>query len=115
VKHVRRADRKPQPVVVEGAVGVRKGSLITEGDGAPTVALRLFEIEPGGHTPWHAHDWEHVVYVVDGSGTLKTEDGDADFERGDALLVPPGAEHNFINRGEGRLSFLCIVPHKGDR
>ena len=115
MKHVRKADRKPQPVVVEGGVGVRKGSLITEGDGAPTVAMRLFEIEPGGHTPWHAHDWEHVVYAVDGSGTLKTEHGDADFEPGDALLVPPNAEHNFVNRGEGRLRFLCIVPHKGDR
>jgi quercetin dioxygenase-like cupin family protein len=115
VKHVRSADRKPQPVMVEGGVGVRKGSLITEGDGAPTVAMRLFEIEPGGHTPWHAHDWEHVVYIVDGRGTLKTEHGDADFEPGDALLVPPNDEHNFVNRGEGRLRFLCIVPHKGDR
>jgi len=114
VKHVRSTDRVPAPVNVEGAVGVKKAGLITEADASPTAAMRLFEIAPGGNTPFHAHDWEHVVYVLEGTGTLRTEHGDADFGQGDALLAAPGEEHNFVNTGDGPLRFLCVVPLRGD-
>ena len=76
--------------------------------------MRLFEVEPGGHTPWHAHDWEHVIYGVEGQGAVKTENGDADFGPGDSLLVAPNEEHNFVNIGATPLRFICVVPLKGD-
>ena len=28
--------------------------------------------------------------------------------------VPPNTEHFFENTGEGKLSFICIVPKEGD-
>lgn len=114
MKHVRSTDRPPAPVSAEGAVNVRKAGLITEADHSPTAAMRLFEIGPGGNTPYHTHDWEHVVYILEGKGTLRTEHGDADFGPGDALLAAPGEEHNFVNTGKGTLRFLCVVPLKGD-
>ncbi len=114
MKHMRAADRAPGPIEVEGALGVSKAGLITAADGSPTAAMRLFELARGGHTPWHAHDWEHVVYVVQGSGVLKSENGDAEFAAGDALLVEPDEEHNFVNTGEGPLRFICVVPLRGD-
>jgi quercetin dioxygenase-like cupin family protein len=114
VKHVKSTDRQPAPVNVEGAVDVKKAGLITEADRSPTAAMRLFEVAPGGSTPFHEHDWEHVVYVLEGEGTLKTENGDAEFRAGDALLAEPGEEHNFVNTGGSTLKFLCVVPLKGD-
>jgi quercetin dioxygenase-like cupin family protein len=114
MKYVEKEDRNPCPVGVEGAEGVRMVGLVTGGDGSPTASMRLFEIDPGGHTPWHTHDWEHVIYVLEGQGRLRTEHGDADFGPGDSLLAEPNEQHNFVNTGEGTLRFLCIVPLKGD-
>ena len=114
MKHVPSSERIPQAIKIEGAEKVSKTRLMTADDGAPTAAMRLFELEAGGYTPWHTHDWEHVVYVLEGSGVLKTESGNAEFRTGDSLLVDPNEQHNFANTGEGRLRFLCIVPLKGD-
>jgi quercetin dioxygenase-like cupin family protein len=111
----RKQDRPPQRVQMEGAVDVSVSKMVAESDGAPTAAMRLFEIEPGGHTPWHAHGWEHVIYAVEGKGALKTENGDAEFGPGDAMLVEPGEEHNFVNTGDGPLRFICVVPLSGDK
>ncbi|MBD3348580.1 MAG: cupin domain-containing protein [Candidatus Eisenbacteria bacterium] len=114
MKHVSANDRTPAPVNAEGAVDVSKARLITEEEGSPTVAMRLFEVGPGGNTPYHAHDWEHVVYVLEGKGRLTSESGEAEFSAGDALLTSPDEEHNFTNTGETRLRFLCVVPLRGD-
>lgn len=114
MKHISSRDRIPTLISVDGAVDVKKAGLITAADESPTAAMRLFEIGPGGNTPYHAHDWEHVVYVLEGKGRLKTENGDAEFSAGDALLAAPGEEHNFVNTGDGPLRFLCIVPLRGD-
>ena len=114
MRHMKAADKTPQSIEVKGALGVKKAGLVTAADGSPTAAMRLFELEKGGHTPWHTHDWEHVVYVVDGRGILKSENGDAPFGAGDSLLVDPDEEHNFVNTGDGPLRFICVVPLRGD-
>ncbi len=114
MKLMKSENRIPQPIEVEGAAGVKKAGLVTAGDGSPTAAMRLFELGRGGHTPWHAHDWEHVVYVLEGEGVLKSANGDAPFAAGDSLLIDPGEEHNFTNTGDGPLRFICVVPLRGD-
>ena len=114
MKHIRKTDRVPAPIAVEGASGVSKTGLIVEADGAPTAAMRLFELAPGGHTPFHTHDWEHVIYALDGRGTLVTGGLRTEFGPGDAILVEPSEEHNFVNEGEEPLRFLCVVPLRGD-
>ncbi|MCD4691219.1 cupin domain-containing protein [bacterium] len=114
MKHMKAVDKAPQNIEVKDAQGVKKAGLITAADGSPTAAMRLFELERNGHTPWHTHDWEHVVYIIEGKGILKSENGDAAFGAGDSLLVDPNEKHNFINTGDGRLRFICVVPLKGD-
>jgi quercetin dioxygenase-like cupin family protein len=114
MKHVKRGEREPRPVSVEGASGVSKADLIAKSDGAPGAVMRLFEIAAGGNTPFHAHDWEHVVYVLEGQGTLETRGKSTDFGAGDTILVEPDEEHNFVNRGGEPLRFLCVVPLRGD-
>ena len=115
MKFVPKDERKPGVVDIAGAKGVKVARLMAEADGSPTAAMRLFEIEPGGNTPWHAHGWEHVIYGVEGRGALKTENGDAEFGPGDSLLVEPDEEHNFVNVGDGTLRFICVVPLSGDQ
>ncbi len=86
--------------------------LITDKDGAENFAMRLFEVEPEGNSPWHQHDWEHEVFILDGEGALKRENGEEKFKQGDVLFVPPMVYHQFKNTGKDVLKFLCMVPYK---
>jgi quercetin dioxygenase-like cupin family protein len=101
-----------EPVNVEGAEGTKIRWLIAQKDGAPNFALRMFEVEPDGHTPYHEHAWEHEVYVLEGQGVLQTERGELPFASNDIIYVDPGMRHSFKNTGEAKMKFLCIVPHE---
>ncbi len=98
------------PVATEGAKAATIRELITDRDGAPTFAMRLFEISPGGHTPRHSHNLEHEVFVLEGTGGVATPDGSAALKAGDAILIPPNEEHQFLNDGPATFRFLCIIP-----
>ncbi len=84
--------------------------LINEKQGAPNFAMRRFEVQPGGSTPYHTHDWEHEVYVLEGNAKVVLKDGEADIGPGSVILVEPNEEHNFKNTGDKPLVFLCMIP-----
>ncbi len=48
--------------------GVQIREMITAQDGAPNFAMRVFDVQPGSATPYHAHPWEHEVYIISGTG-----------------------------------------------
>ncbi|NLO12058.1 MAG: cupin domain-containing protein [Candidatus Cloacimonetes bacterium] len=98
-------------VDAEGAVGAKIRWLVGQKDGAPNFALRLFEVEPGGHTPHHVHEWEHEMYVLSGQGKIVTDRGEFVFGPDDAMYVDPNMRHSFHNTGDELLRFLCIIPH----
>ena len=101
-----------EPVNAEGSAGTMIRWLIAQRDGARNFALRMFEVEPGGHTPFHDHTWEHEVYVLSGNGFLRTERGDLPFAANDVIYVDPELRHAFHNSGADQLKFLCIIPHE---
>lgn len=97
-------------VEMEGAVGVKIRILIGDDDGAPNFIMRRFTIEPGGHTPYHTHPWEHEIYVLSGLGEVRQAQNRMEMRPGVVILVMPGEDHNFSNTGDEPLDFLCIVP-----
>ena len=112
MKVVHYTDVELEPVYVEGAQGAKIRWLVAQKDGAPNFALRMFEVEPGGQTPYHTHDWVHELYVLDGRGALITERGEFAFATNDVMYVDPNMMHAFKNTGDGVLKFLCIIPHE---
>lgn len=78
-----------EPVYAEGAEGAQIRWLISQKDGAPNFAMRMFEVAPGGHTPYHQHEWEHELYCLSGKGALVTERGDIAFAENDIMYVGP--------------------------
>lgn len=94
----------------EGAEKVKVRWLITKEMGAPTFAMRLFEVQPGGHSPFHNHPWEHEVFIFEGEGSILGERGQTKFKQGDVVFVLPNEKHQFKNNGKGLLRFLCLVP-----
>ncbi len=110
----KRNARDVEALAVEaGASGVRIQWLLDEGCGAPTFSLRRFQIGPGGHTPLHAHPWEHEVYVLAGRGTAICGEGSTPvpLEPDDAVLVAPDERHQFRAAADEQLVVLCLVPN----
>jgi quercetin dioxygenase-like cupin family protein len=98
------------PVTEEGAKDVKIKWLINKKDGAPTFLMRHFTVKAGGFTPFHSHNWEHEVYVLEGSGTVRYENREEKIAPGDAILIPPNARHQFRAGSEKPLEFLCMIP-----
>ena len=98
------------PVDMEGVKDTSMAVMVGREDTAPNFAIRQFRVEPGGHTPRHAHDFEHEVYVLDGSGEVLLDGEYRPIKRGDVLYVPAEEEHQFRAGGVEALRFLCMVP-----
>jgi quercetin dioxygenase-like cupin family protein len=110
MKHVHFTDVPLEEMNIEGAKKVKIRWLIAQKDGAPNFAMRLFEVEPGGFTPYHSHHWEHENFIMEGVGHLTTEEKDIPFKSGDVIFVEPNMKHNYVNDGDTVLKFLCLVP-----
>jgi quercetin dioxygenase-like cupin family protein len=97
-------------VEIKGAHGATIRILISKADGADNFAMRMFEIQPGGHTPLHNHPHEHEVFVLDGEGIFVYKEKEYRIAAGYVVFVPGGVEHQFQNTGDSVLRFLCLVP-----
>jgi len=91
--------------------GVTVRWVIGEADGAPHFAMRIFEVPPGKASPFHAHWFEHEVFILAGKGHVKSDKGDLPFEQGYVVFVPGGETHQFVNDGDDVLRFICVIPH----
>jgi len=97
------------------ASNLLKKVAISPADGWDGYVLRVFELEAGGYSPRHTHDWPHINYVIAGQGTLHLAGTDHPVTAGSFAFVPGGQEHQFTNSGPEKFVFICIVPAEGDK
>ena len=90
--------------------GVLKREVINAGDGAPNLCMRVFEVDPGSSTPYHTHPCEHEVYILEGQGVARSEQGETPVSRDSVVFVPPDEDHCFMNNGTETLRFICVIP-----
>ena len=102
-----------KPVEMAGVEGAQMAVMVGRADGAPNFALRQFKVAGGGHPPRHSHDYEHEVFVVEGSGTVLLNGAEKPVRAGDVVYVPASHEHQF-KAGAPGLRFLCLVPMSRD-
>lgn len=84
--------------------------VIGKKDGAQNFAMRVFEVEPGGYTPRHTHDWEHEVFFHAGQAEVYKAGAWENVGVGSVVFVSPNEEHQIRNSGEELLVFVCLVP-----
>ena len=111
MKHIHYTDVEEKEVKMEGVKSTTIRWLISKDDDSPNFAMRMFTMGPGGHTPYHQHDWEHEVFIVEGEGWLVTEKGEEPMKVGDVILMPANDMHQFKNSLAGIMRFLCLVPN----
>jgi quercetin dioxygenase-like cupin family protein len=103
-------EMSPKPVDMEGAEKVGIRVLLGPDQGVPNFVMRVFDVEPGGHTPKHTHPFEHEIFVLSGRGEIDLQSGARPLEAGDAVLVEPDELHQFRNTGDSVFRFMCLVP-----
>lgn len=107
----KKSDVAANPVNMEGAQNVSVRVIFGPRDQAPTFAMRIFELDGGGHTPFHTHPFEHEVVILAGDIAVVTEKGPVPLQSGDMLLVNPNEQHQFKNLSTTqKASFMCLVP-----
>ncbi len=98
-------------VKMQGAEKVTKQLVIGKSDETPKMSLRVFTIEPGGNTPFHSHNYEHLNYIISGKGAILDDDGKENpVENGNFVLILPNEKHQFKNLSETEdFVFMCLV------
>ena len=105
------AQTSKMKVEMAGAEGAWKQVPISKENGAPNFSFRVFTVEPGGHTPWHAHPFEHENYIIHGQGSLLVGEREHPLKKGDFALVLPGEKHQYRNTSiRQALVMICAVP-----
>ena len=98
------------PVEIEDAQGVEIRWLISKEDGAENFFMRVFEIEPGGFTPFHKHAREHEMFVFQGKGCVVREGKEVTVSEGHVIFIPPDEEHQVKNTSNDTLKLICLIP-----
>ncbi len=101
-------------VEMDGVKNVTKKIPIGKEQGWENYTMRVFTIGPGGYTPKHSHDWEHVNHIVSGRGKLMIDGIEYEVSAKDYAFVPPNKEHQFSNPYDQPFEFICIVPNRGE-
>lgn len=105
IRNYRDLDMRAGHVLLKGSDGVPTYVMLYNGPMAPGA---ISHPDTGGHT----HDWEHLVYVLEGSGTLVCEGKSYSVTAGDGVLVPPGVPHQWKNESQApmlRVTFNAVV------
>ena len=110
MKHIIYSDVKPTNFDNGPARGVAARVVIGKQDGANNFCMRVFEIAPGGHTPRHAHAWEHEMFVHAGVGEVYGNGRWQPMAAGNVLFIPGNEEHQMKNTGTAPLIVVCLVP-----
>jgi quercetin dioxygenase-like cupin family protein len=77
--------------------------------------VRVFEVEPGGHTTLERHHHAHAVIVLRGRGQCLVGQEVIDLRPHDLVEVGPWQWHQFRAAADDHLGFVCIVNQDRDR
>jgi quercetin dioxygenase-like cupin family protein len=66
---------------------------------------------PGTELSMVSHDTEEVAYVVSGSGEIRTEEGAAPCQAGQAIHIPARLWHAVVNTGNENLVMVFGFPY----
>ncbi|MBU1020785.1 MAG: cupin domain-containing protein [Firmicutes bacterium] len=87
--------------------------LVSPKEGWEGHVMRVLDVQVGGYTPKHSHDWPHINYIIEGEGELFIDGVAHPVSAGSYAYVPANSLHQFKNVGQTTFKFMCIVPEIG--
>jgi len=67
-------------------------------------------ISPGVTVPWHFHETEEVIVVLEGTGECTTDQGTEQYRAGDIIILPPRVKHSLRNSSHTLIRQICFFP-----
>jgi len=61
---------------------------------------------PPSKAPFHYHEYEEGVFILEGSGVVHTEEDECEFGPGSSIYFPPRARHSVENSGHSTIKLL---------
>jgi quercetin dioxygenase-like cupin family protein len=112
MKHIRSQEVASDIVREPGAKQATIKRLIDTTDGADRFVLSLFELTPNGSTPPHYHEWEHEIFILQGTMQLLLphEKRSVNLQAGDVVFIPRNEPHGFITGANETCQFLVVAP-----
>ena len=94
----------------------KDGSTIRELHHTPVQSLAEASLEAGHATQRHYHARSEEIYLITaGDGVIEVDGESRAVAAGDAVLIPPGAWHEFLAGADGaRLLCMCVPPYSHD-
>jgi pyrroloquinoline-quinone synthase len=65
-----------------------------------TMSMTIGGLEPSESSGKHRHNYESIIYIMEGQGETQVEDKILEWEAGDAIYIPPWAWHQHTNRSD---------------
>ncbi|MCK4664472.1 MAG: cupin domain-containing protein [Bacteroidales bacterium] len=85
-------------------------------DGSNEIIMRYFSVSPGGATPYHKHDFPHLVKIEKGEGiAIDADKKEYKVEKGQLIYIHDNEIHGFKNTSTEAFEFICIVPERGEK
>lgn len=112
MKHMRSQEVATDIVREPGAKQATIKRLIDTTDGADRFVLSLFELLPNGSTPPHYHEWEHEIFILQGTMQLLLphEQRTVQLQAGDVIFIPRNEPHGFLTGADETCQFLVVAP-----
>jgi quercetin dioxygenase-like cupin family protein len=105
-------DIPSEKVEMDGVKDCQYQVALSARDGELSMAMRFFEVAPGGNTPLHNHSYEHEILIMEGAGTVWRDGKEVALKAGDVLFIPSDEKHQFKNTGSQPFKFMCLIPAK---
>jgi putative monooxygenase len=86
--------------------GVRTSYLVTRALGAEQFLNGITEFDPGAELPFHSHNCEESVVVLEGSAVFDRDGEATQLGPFDTTFVPAGVVHRFANHGDSPMRIL---------
>ena len=90
--------------------GVVSYPVASKAAGARHLLTGMTVLPAGAEIPWHTHDEEECIVVLQGAASFDTEHGRTALVPFDATLVSAGIAHRFANLGGEPLRILWVYP-----
>lgn len=91
----------------ELVLGVRARRLVNDASG---LVMGELEIDPGYELPWHRHNVQEGVVIVEGQGEGSVPETVTALGPGEGALFPAGTPHRMRNVGETALRLVFSFP-----
>ena len=69
---------------------------------------------PGHEVLLHSHDFEQVVYIMNGEGEVIVDGEHVPMEKNNIMVIKPGAEHAVVALGKEPLEYINVFGAKRD-